>query len=639
MPAHLVLTPAQLALVEAYVASLHGVGFHLDAKAVWPARAFCARVGSPQAWAELSLEAQCALPLRIRHFVSWLIVTQRVATSAAYIVVGRPFLGDVALRHDPAFAHTFLDASVSLGFARSTAMAQWSDLAKLAGMAQVRPDQLTRAQFEDGCAALIDAADRYRPTSQLRLALAKTIRGAEATLFHLGVFEAPPTKLGNALAQQHAARRAQQWAAVAPGVAATLRTYLEQIGLTLRPATVHHAEAVLREFGVFLARSAPEVGRIADLRRAHLEAFKLHLASRPMLRPGRTGSAVLSRGAIAAHLRALRMTFTRLAEWGGDDAPSRVLLFAGDFPILDKPLPRFLDDAAAAQLLRAARTDPDPFARLCVEFLARTGLRRGEFIDLTVDAVVQIGSAYWLRVPIGKLHSDRYIPLHPQLKVLLDDWLAHRSDALRTNYLFTDHGRRITASRVDNAVEKVARRAGLGRVSPHQLRHTLATQAINRGMSLEAIAALLGHRSLSMTLVYARIADRTVANEYFAVSEKVEALYDRPQALPADAEGSRMRQLRAEMHRRMLGNGYCARPVEMDCHFESICESCTFFVTTAEFRPTLQLQRDDAAAKGQVGRQRIFDGLLARLDQPSTEVPPTVADRASHRQPCADGTA
>ena len=63
-----------------------------------------------------------------------------------------------------------------------------------------------------------------------------------------------------------------------------------------------------------------------------------------------------------------------------------------------------------------------------------------------------------------------------------------------------------------------------------------------------------------------------------------------------------MRKLRGEMHRRMLGNGYCARPVEMDCHFESICESCTFFVTTIEFRPTLQRQRDDAANKGQVGR-------------------------------------
>jgi hypothetical protein len=57
-----------------------------------------------------------------------------------------------------------------------------------------------------------------------------------------------------------------------------------------------------------------------------------------------------------------------------------------------------------------------------------------------------------------------------------------------------------------------------------------------------------------------------------------------------------MRKLRAEMHRRMLGNGYCARPVELDCHFESICESCTFFVTTIEFRPTLEKQRDDVAA-------------------------------------------
>ena len=75
-----------------------------------------------------------------------------------------------------------------------------------------------------------------------------------------------------------------------------------------------------------------------------------------------------------------------------------------------------------------------------------------------------------------------------------------------------------------------------------------------------------------------------------------------------------MRRLRAEMHRRMLGNGYCARPVEMDCHFESICKSCASFVTTLEFRPTLQKQRDDAERKGQVARQKIFDGLLTRLD-------------------------
>lgn len=138
-------------------------------------------------------------------------------------------------------------------------------------------------------------------------------------------------------------------------------------------------------------------------------------------------------------------------------------------------------------------------------------------------------------------------------------------------------------------------------------------------MSLEAIAALLGHRSLRMTMVYARIADRTVADEYFAVTEKVEALYDQPRQLPADAEGAKMAKLRREIDRRMLGNGYCARPLELDCHFESICESCTFFVTTIQFKPTLERQRDDAARKGQIGRQKLFDGLLARLDEATKE--------------------
>ena len=257
--------------------------------------------------------------------------------------------------------------------------------------------------------------------------------------------------------------------------------------------------------------------------------------------------------------------------------------------------------ARPKKLIGAARATNDPFARLAVEFLARTGLRRGEFLDLKIDSVVQIGSAYWLHVPLGKLRTDRYIPLHPQLKELLDEWVARRPAGLREPWLFMDHGRRLGPDSVRKAILKVACEAGLDKVTPHQLRHTLATQAINRGMSLEAIAALLGHKSMRMTMVYAKISNRTVAEEYFKVSEQVEALYDAPKQLPADVEGTEMRKLRSEMHRRMLGNGYCARPVGLDCHFESICESCAYFQTTLEFRPTLQRQRDDAKDKGQVG--------------------------------------
>ena len=107
--------------------------------------------------------------------------------------------------------------------------------------------------------------------------------------------------------------------------------------------------------------------------------------------------------------------------------PPRVLVFAGDLPLRDDPLPRFLDDAAFTKLLQAARADADPFVRLAVEFLARTGLRKGEFLDLTVDSVVQIGAAYWLHVPLGKLRTDRYIPLHPQLKTAAGRLARHRA--------------------------------------------------------------------------------------------------------------------------------------------------------------------------------------------------------------------
>jgi hypothetical protein len=59
-----------------------------------------------------------------------------------------------------------------------------------------------------------------------------------------------------------------------------------------------------------------------------------------------------------------------------------------------------------------------------------------------------------------------------------------------------------------------------------------------------------------------------------------------------------MARLRRE-HHRMLGNGYCTRPAELDCAFESICQTCTFFQTSIEFRPTPQAQHDDAIARHQ----------------------------------------
>jgi len=94
-----------------------------------------------------------------------------------------------------------------------------------------------------------------------------------------------------------------------------------------------------------------------------------------------------------------------------------------------------------------------------------------------VDAVVQIGSAYWLRVPLGKLHTDRSIPLHPQLKAFIDDWLAQRPEGLRSDLLFVERGRRFSIARVDRAVAKVAKAAGIAHIPPPRRRRLASHQA------------------------------------------------------------------------------------------------------------------------------------------------------------------
>ena len=139
--------------------------------------------------------------------------------------------------------------------------------------------------------------------------------------------------------------------------------------------------------------------------------------------------------------------------------------------------------------------------------------------------------------------------------------------------------------------------------------------SFNNGMSLEAIAALLGHTSMSMTMTYARIADRTVAQQYFAVAGEVEALYTPTVPAPAPTnETPAMGRLRAETTR-LLGNGHCTRPAVLDCRYETICESCTHFTTTEEDRTILTRQLNNATERAEPNRKKVYLKLLTKLDE------------------------
>ena len=604
MPAPQQSAADDASVVADYLAAMRAAGRKTGRSTIQAAHTCQAKIGRAGGWAGLTAEQQIDVVAKARSFTSWLMVTGRITVDAE-LLSGTDLRPGLPARQFCATDYRWFSESCSrIGVSATDTAAQWNILAKITAVTGVSPRAITDEHFDAARVAMTTAYTRRgKPSAGQNVAA--VFHRLRLTLFHAGqisTLRPPPARQPVSVTG---------WAAVTPVFAATARRYVQQVTVSLRPSTVKSIEHDLRQFGIWLAHTHPDVVSCADLERTHIEAFKRWLSTHPTPITGKP----LNRVSIKNALINLHCFLTRIAEWGYENPPIRPLMFPGDLPIIDKPLPRFLDDAAATKLLRSARADPDPLSRLIIELLARTGIRRSELLALTVDAVVQIGSAYWLRIPIGKLHNDRYIPLHPQLKDLLDDWISHhRPSGLRTDRLLLEHNRPISSHRITAALRRVSETAGIGNVTAHQLRHTLATQAINRGMSLDAIAALLGHKTLAMTMIYARIADKTVAEEYFAVTEKVEALYGQPSQLASDDEGREMRKLRTEMHRRMLGNGYCARPVEMDCHFESICESCSFFVTTIEFRPTLQRQRDDAARKGQIGRQKVFDGLLDRLD-------------------------
>ena len=203
----------------------------------------------------------------------------------------------------------------------------------------------------------------------------------------------------------------------APLMVSTMATYLDQLSVSARPGTVAAFEIALR----FFAGRVTEADRwcvcVADIERRHIEDFKLWQAKRP----GKHGKK-FSTTTIRHRLGLLRTFFERIIEWGYDDAPARVPIFPGDFPKADEPLPKFLDDRTMAKFMAAVAKDTNPRRRLMMELLARTGMRVGELASLEDDAMVQISETFWLRIPVGKLHNDRYVPLHPILVDLITDY-------------------------------------------------------------------------------------------------------------------------------------------------------------------------------------------------------------------------
>jgi len=163
-------------LVAAYRADLLAAGMFAGHPVTSVARMFFARIGV-QGWARLPLAAQCALSLKDRRVVGWLMVTGRLRPSPDYLVACRHYLGEVAAHHHRAFHERFATTSAELGFDPTVTRLQWSALVKVTALAGLSPEQATKAVIDEGRGALVAAIGRHRPDSHGPKALSAALFG------------------------------------------------------------------------------------------------------------------------------------------------------------------------------------------------------------------------------------------------------------------------------------------------------------------------------------------------------------------------------------------------------------------------------------------------------------------------------
>jgi integrase/recombinase XerD len=157
----------------------------------------------------------------------------------------------------------------------------------------------------------------------------------------------------------------------------------------------------------------------------------------------------------------------------------------------------------ADRLCHACQTTEE---KLVLWTLLDTGLRVSELYGLTPQQLLWQQKALRLSGkggPYGKQSKKRVVPLSRRLQALLEPYFAL-------------HERWFVGPRqVQKIVKRVAERARISqKVTPHVLRHTFATMALQKGISLAAIQKILGHERLGTTAIYLNLTDLHVVNEY-----------------------------------------------------------------------------------------------------------------------------
>ena len=143
-----------------------------------------------------------------------------------------------------------------------------------------------------------------------------------------------------------------------------------------------------------------------------------------------------------------------------------------------------------------------------IDILASTGMRVGELVLLNQSDIDFNNRECKV---LGKGNKERIVYFDARAKIHLQDYLDSRSDDCEALFvtLKAPHSR-LTISGVESRVREIGKRLDIEKVHPHKFRRTLATRAIDKGMPIEQLQQLLGHKRIDTTLQYAMVKQSNV---------------------------------------------------------------------------------------------------------------------------------
>lgn len=250
-----------------------------------------------------------------------------------------------------------------------------------------------------------------------------------------------------------------------------------------------------KSWASFKAKIIPQLlnyfGRLLlqDITYLHLETYRQQRLS--LSRTGRPRSPAR----VNRELAVLRHMLNKAVSWE--------LLAASPFSkgkSLQLPEPghrlRYLTEAEIPMLLEACPAYLAPLVRLALH----TGMRKSELLNLKWDQVRH--NFIHLAGSQTKSGASRAIPLNQEAQAVLEE--QRRRHHLKSSYVFpTAAG--APYKDIKDGFAAACRRAGIEDFRFHDLRHTFASHLAMAGVSLTTIAALLGHKTLAMTLRYAHL--------------------------------------------------------------------------------------------------------------------------------------